>query len=756
MPEKLGKYSLLKLLATGGMAEIWLARQREVEGFEKLVVVKRILPHLSSNADFVRMFLDEARLAAQLSHPNIVQIYELGRVDELYFIAMEFIHGENLRVVNRAATRAGTGFHHDLCAKVISQSCEALYYAHNKTDVAGRPLGLVHRDISPQNIILSFEGQTKVVDFGIAKAATQCEETRTGVLKGKYAYMSPEQCRGDKLDGRSDIFALGIVLWELATGTRLFKQASELMILKAICDEPTPAPTQVRRDIPAELEAIILKALAKHPEERFQDCYQMHLALEGYLRSREHQVTSLTLAEAMRGLFSEKLAGWQKVIEGLEEEDDEDLESALFSDLSDLIEGRTPASQITRSPMHDSSGSKPLIVLAEEAPPPRPAQEAPRAPEKPSPEPARRSRFSASTLVLGALLLAVAGAWAWQSLGPGFGKPADSENDEPPPVEATGTIALSSTPSGAEVFINGNSRGHTPLTLAGMPVEETLRVRVQAEGYDPWLTEILLDRPGTTRRLSARLERGVNAPPAVLEIRTEPAGARVLVDGAAVPGLTPVTLEVGPARTGKEVRIEKSGFEAETRTLDLEPGSRGRWDLSLRKEPEPETERPVRPRPITQRPRRPQPTKTQPETEKVAGTGLLSVNASPWCDVTLDGRELGQTPILGVEVPAGRRRIVCTNPQLGANRSITVNVPAGGHARETIRFSMGRLDVRVNPWAEVKVNGRSLGTTPFRPAPLPEGAYTVVLENPGFGFRKEYQVTIEADQTHTIRENLLE
>ncbi|MFW5878619.1 MAG: protein kinase domain-containing protein, partial [Myxococcota bacterium] len=725
MPEKLGKYSLLKLLATGGMAEIWLARQRGVEGFEKLVVVKRILPHLSSNADFVRMFLDEARLAAQLSHPNIVQIYELGRVEELYFIAMEFIHGENLRVVNRAATRAGTGFHHDLCAKVISQACEALYYAHNKTDMAGRPLGLVHRDISPQNIILSFEGQTKVVDFGIAKAATQCEETKTGVLKGKYAYMSPEQCMGAKLDGRSDIFALGIVLWELATGTRLFKQASELMILKAICDEPTPAPTQVRRDIPAELEAIILKALAKHPDDRFQDCHQMYLALEGYLRSRDHQVTSLTLAEAMRGLFSEKLAGWQKVIEGLEEEDD-DLESALFSDLSELIEGRTPASQITRSPMHDSSGSKPLIVLADEAPaaPPRPAREAPRAPEKPEPEPARRSRFSASTLVLGALLLAVAGAWAWQSLGPGFGKPPPSPEDEAPAEQATGTIVVSSSPSGAEVFIDGTSRGRTPLTLAGMPIDETLRVRVQAEGYAPWLTEILLDKPGRTRRLSARLERGVNAPPAILEIRTEPAGARVLVDDAAVPGLTPVTLEVGPARVGKEVRIEKSGFETQTRTLDLEPGSRGRWDLSLRKEPEPdpdpEPERPTRPRPITQRPRRPPTTKSPPETEKEAGKGLLSINASPWCDVTIDGRALGQTPIVGVEVPAGSRQVVCTNPQLGASRNVTVSVPSGGHARETIRFRMGRLDVRVNPWAEVKVNGRSLGTTPFQPAPLPE------------------------------------
>jgi eukaryotic-like serine/threonine-protein kinase len=760
--ERLGKYRLLKRLATGGMAEIWLARQRGVEGFEKLVVVKRILPHLSSNEQFVRMFLDEARLAAQLSHPNIVQIYELGRAEDLYFIAMEFIHGENLRTVSRAAGKSGTALPPEVCAKVISQACEALYYAHTKTDVAGQPLGIVHRDISPQNLLLSFEGQVKVVDFGIAKAATQCEETRTGVLKGKYAYMSPEQCRGDPLDARSDIFALGIVLWELATGTRLYKQSSELMILKAICEDPTPPPTEVRRDIPVELEAIILKALAKDRDRRFQDCHEMHLALEKWLRGRPEPISSMTLSKEMSRLFAEKLAGWQKLIESLDDED-EALESELFDDISDLFESGTPSSHISearpRTSGGSSSGSRPLIVFDDGTggsrprpglPPstPPPSRTPPPAVAAPAP-PARSGGARALPYVLGVLLLAVSGAFVWQSF---FTGPAASEvvqTDPEPTDQGMATVVVESEPDGATVYVDDRARGPAPVTVSDVAVGVATRIRVEAPGYETFVTEIRMDTPGSQRRVSARREARPDSP-ALLEIRTEPAGARVLVAGEALDGRTPLTVEVGADRVGKPLRIELEGYEPQTRRLDVAPGSRGRWDLSLRPvvAERPQTTRPVRPG------TRPTPTKATPEPP---GVGKLSITTrGAWCNIAVDGKVLGQTPVVGAEVPSGRRQVVCENPQLGVRRTLTVDVPRDGEVRETINLRMGQLAVRVNPWAEVSVNGRSLGTTPFQPQQLPEGRYTVVLENPNFGFRKEYQVTIRPDATHTITENLLE
>jgi eukaryotic-like serine/threonine-protein kinase len=194
--ENYGSYQLIKRLAAGGMAQIYLARQKGPEGFEKLLVVKRILPHLAENEEFVRMFLDEARIAARLNHPNIVQIYNLGAQGDSYFIAMEYIHGEDVRRVWKRADRLGMPMPSPLVCRVIIDACSGLDYAHKRVDQTGRPLGIVHRDVSPQNILATFEGGVKVVDFGIAKAADQATVTRSGVLKGKYSYMSPEQASG--------------------------------------------------------------------------------------------------------------------------------------------------------------------------------------------------------------------------------------------------------------------------------------------------------------------------------------------------------------------------------------------------------------------------------------------------------------------------------------------------------------------------------------------------------------------------------
>jgi len=215
--QSFGNYQLIKKLATGGMAEVWLAKQTGIEGFNRHVVIKRILPHLAEDPEFVQMFLNEARIASRFNHPNIGQIYDLGEKDGQYYIAMEFIHGEDLGRVMRRAWSTGQWVARHIALRIVADACGGLYYAHTRNDDQGRPLKVVHRDISPQNILISFDGAVKVLDFGIAKASDQVSSTKSGAIKGKFAYMAPEQAAGKVLDARSDIFALGLVLYELVT-----------------------------------------------------------------------------------------------------------------------------------------------------------------------------------------------------------------------------------------------------------------------------------------------------------------------------------------------------------------------------------------------------------------------------------------------------------------------------------------------------------------------------------------------------------
>jgi serine/threonine protein kinase len=307
--ESYGRYQLLKRLATGGMAQIYLAcRPGGPEG-EKLLVVKRILPHLTENDDFVTMFLDEARIAARLNHANVVQIFDLGAQDDSFFIAMEYIHGEDLRKLWRYSQTRGMPLPVPLVCRILIEASAGLDYAHKRTDLTtGRPLGIVHRDVSPQNILVTFEGGVKVVDFGIAKAADRATITRSGVLKGKYSYMSPEQAAGQRVDCRSDIFSLGVVLYELLTGMRLFKRPSDIQTLTAVSQCRVSPPSQMTTRVPTDLDAIVLKALAKDPAERYQEAAHLQKALEGWLERHELPSSATSLSAYLKELYAERLA----------------------------------------------------------------------------------------------------------------------------------------------------------------------------------------------------------------------------------------------------------------------------------------------------------------------------------------------------------------------------------------------------------------------------------------------------------------
>jgi Flp pilus assembly protein TadD len=305
--ERFGDYVLLDKIAQGGMAELFLAKRRGVEGFEKVVAIKRILPELSWNREFVAMFINEAKIAARLSHPNIVQIFDFGKIDNYYFIAMEYVHGENLRELLKQAAARNVHFSPELVASITARACAGLDHAHRKTDEGGRPLRIIHRDVSPQNVLVSYEGDVKVVDFGIAKAVAENPEATRGVLKGKLSYLSPEQVNGLNLDARSDVFAIGLVFYELLVGKKLFDKQDPAEILDAIIHVDS---NQVARSVPnldRRLREVLCQALHVDPEQRFPSAGAMQMALEEYVREVGDPGGTMQLANLMRLLFDEKI-----------------------------------------------------------------------------------------------------------------------------------------------------------------------------------------------------------------------------------------------------------------------------------------------------------------------------------------------------------------------------------------------------------------------------------------------------------------
>jgi eukaryotic-like serine/threonine-protein kinase len=315
-PNKLGRYEIVRRLAMGGMAEIYLARTGEIEGFKTLVVCKRILPHLAEDEQFINMFLDEARIASAFQHPNVIRINEVGKSGDEYYIAMELVHGEALSTVLKLISAQSRRVKPRLAAYIASQAAAGLHYAHTVTSPAGEHLGVVHRDVSPQNILVSFEGAVKVIDFGVARALNRVTQTQLGNRKGKVGYFSPEQASGKPVDARTDVFALGIVLWETACGRRLFARDNELETYKALMEDAYPTPTSFVPEIPRELELIIMKALEKDPDKRFESALAFQQALERFiLRSGEGRpMGAAELARFMKETLSEAHEKWNAMI----------------------------------------------------------------------------------------------------------------------------------------------------------------------------------------------------------------------------------------------------------------------------------------------------------------------------------------------------------------------------------------------------------------------------------------------------------
>jgi eukaryotic-like serine/threonine-protein kinase len=304
-------YEILAKLAMGGMAEIFLARGASAAGVERYVVLKRVLRHRASDVHFVQMFLDEARLAAQLQHPNIAQVYDIGKLGDSYFFTMEYVHGETVRSLLARSHGLRRQIPISSVLSIMAGASAGLHHAHDRKGFDGRHLGIVHRDVSPSNLMVSYEGTVKVVDFGVAKAAHRSTETLSGTVKGKISYMSPEQCKGAaEIDRRSDLFSLGIVMWEMLTTEKLFRRTSDFETMQAIVSDTVPPPSQLRPDVPPDVDHVVGKLLAKDPAQRYQTADELHEAIETVAVRTGSALSTASLGRYMRELFGQRPEPW--------------------------------------------------------------------------------------------------------------------------------------------------------------------------------------------------------------------------------------------------------------------------------------------------------------------------------------------------------------------------------------------------------------------------------------------------------------
>jgi serine/threonine-protein kinase len=357
--KRFGRYRLLYRFATGGMANIYVGRLRGAEGFEKLVAVKAIHEHLTDNEEFVKMFIDEARLASRITHPNVAQTLELGRVDETHFIAMEYVDGESINSLLRR-----TGPPMAVAARIVADAAAGLHAAHELKDQDGQPLGVVHRDVSPHNILVSYDGAVKVVDFGVARARGSLHTT-TGEIKGKFGYMAPEQLIAPKtVDRRADIFSLGVVLHEITTRRRLIKAPTEGEQISMIMACKFPCPSKYG-PYPEDLERIVMRALSKDPKKRFETAHELQVALERFIVSQGGPVLQAAVGEMMSTLFADRIEEKRRVLERCERDDSLDIYDAdLVSQYSKFMSqyGTMPGAR-RRWPLAAIIGGATLVLL---------------------------------------------------------------------------------------------------------------------------------------------------------------------------------------------------------------------------------------------------------------------------------------------------------------------------------------------------------------------------------------------------------
>lgn len=577
-----GKYQVIRRLAIGGMGEIFLARQRGVAGFDRLVILKSLLPELAEQPGLVEEFLDEARIAATLNHPHVVSIFEVGEWAGVYFIAMEYIRGENLGRLLQIAQHDQVDVPIAVAVRILHDAALGLDHAHQATDTDGRPLGIVHRDVSLQNIMVRDDGVTKVVDFGIARAANRANRTRTGLVKGKLTYMSPEQAADRPLDRRSDQFSLGVVAWEVVTQQRLFKADNELVTLRKLLTEPIPAPSSINPRCPPELDAIVGRMLEREPERRYSSCGEVARELAQVL-DRLGGTSSGAEGQREVATFVQRLLG-ERLAEATK-----DLTPTAHSPFSALL-GLTGL----RGDMSDASLDPTRRTM-------RPGR--------------RRLALALLATVLVAGLAAVwssaAGRSSLERLFSLFGaERREVATVSPPPSQAPAeaTELDIREPKGARVFIDGVLWNEPVPTVVRGLAPGVHEVRLELDGHSPLVRRVSVEigaptllreapvplaPPAPPVRPTPPIKKSVaRAPPVVqrapppapaengfLTLRTTP-WVKVSIDGKPF-GSTPLyKAELAPGQRRLQLVNEELGIDVE-RVISISAGKTKKLDLQL-------------------------------------------------------------------------------------------------------------------------------------------------------------------------------
>ncbi len=756
-----GRYILERRIALGGMAEIYLARQEGPRGFSRRLVIKRILPHLADDPGFQEMFLDEARLAARLSHPNIVPIFDFGEVDGAFYLAMELVRGPDLRRLYNAAAKARAPLSFALTAKICAGIAEGLHYAHSLTDDDGTPLGIVHRDISPSNVIVSVDGVPRILDFGIAKAASKSHKTQAGTIKGKIGYMPPEQVRGRRIDGRADLYALGVVLYQLVTGRLPFHGEADFAVMQAVVEEPPPRPRRFNADVPEALEEIILTALEKDPEARFASGREMAAELERFVLTHGGPVSTFDIAEAIDGIrktLSEPLdplgtnpsgeryvpaslseveeAGEEKGVAAARSMDESaglgDPATSTPSPEGALLDARTRivgSKAVDREPRNTETPEKTgrregvaddtVTTTAPAAPPEVPELDAPTAlgAERPGTPPQVAPRLDTPT------------ALGTDRSG-GRDTPAGGEEGKSPRggrgrlllmagggLALAGLLALALWPQDTQV------PGPTPLGRTASPTEGN-------------------NRPGNNRLppTSGPPTSGASAsasPPATASTpATEPVEQpapleRVQADKTPAPP----TLEQGNNRQGNN-RLPPVPVPAP-------PAS------------EPATD-PTTPPRTPERGQSGSGAAAAPQAQRGSARkapGYALIKTTPWTKVMKGSKTLGQTPVR-VQLPAGRHTLRLVNDVAGIEELLTLEIRPGETVKKSLKISAATVALLVAPWGTITIDGVDRGRTPMPPLKLKPGLHHFVVENPETGKRWSKRIRVRSGERKTLKIDL--
>jgi serine/threonine protein kinase len=542
---KFAGYDVLGRLALGGMAEILLTRHANTDGDHRFLVVKRILPHFEQDNDFVQMFLDEARIGMQLKHPNIIQFHQFGADEGSHFIVMEWVNGVPLgRMIRKARKSGGVGL--PIAIRVGVDVARALHYAHIANDEHGEPFNIVHRDVSPHNIMIGYSGAVKLLDFGIAKADHRAHKTQAGVVKGKFAYMAPEQCTAGQADHRLDIFALGVCLFETLTGRSLYRRQTEAATMRAVIMDPVPSLKDVMPDVADELDQILQKALAKEPGDRFVSAEEFANELERFGKENKQFATQREVADFIKKVFPEEFTRGPRVdtvpfgasitldmhhANGSASSDSSDSSKSYVSQ----IPGAIRELEIDGAGAGLDLGHLLDAPIVAPLPPPeatpaaadpqlsqRPTQDAPKqipkraAPRKGHVGPKRPSSFGWKQMAVLILLVLGGTAVAYEQtdivkdvvgrvevMFEDKGPPEVAVDDNPLLRQHGARILVASSPPGATVFLDGKEQGVTPVALTGL-MQGDYRVRVEAPGFASWSTKVEVAH-GETAGVSAPL-----------------------------------------------------------------------------------------------------------------------------------------------------------------------------------------------------------------------------------------------------------